>query len=157
MNFVRFCFRCSTKNCTVILLRTVSRLINRPGNRNVAFNKCDCAATVQWIFIRNLNSLYRFNVAEIGAMSRDIPYEAKILVKRMRSDPNVDLHQHWKIVTILIGPNDFCSDFCYQAYPERSAENHRKELIETLRILRDNLPRTIVNVVTPPSKLATSC
>lgn len=38
----------------------------------------------------------RFNVAEIGAMSRDIPHEAKILVKRMRSDPNVDLKRHWK-------------------------------------------------------------
>lgn len=91
-------------------------------------------------------------MAEIGAMSRDIPHEAKILVKRMRGDPNVNLQQHWKIVTILIGPNDFCSDFCYLPYLERSAENHRRELIETLRILRDNLPRTIVNLVTPPSK-----
>lgn len=85
-------------------------------------------------------------------MSRDISYEAKILVKRMRSDPNVDIQRHWKLVTILIGPNDFCLDFCYQAIPERSSENHRRELIETLRILRDNLPRTIVNLVTPPSK-----
>ncbi|XP_031640385.1 phospholipase B1, membrane-associated [Contarinia nasturtii] len=93
----------------------------------------------------------RFNVAEIGAMSRDIPYEARILVKRMRSDQNVDVQRHWKLVTILIGPNDFCSDFCYLPYPEKSVENHRRELIETLRILRDNLPRTIVNLVTPPS------
>lgn len=85
-------------------------------------------------------------------MSRDISHEAKILVKRMRGDPNVDMQRHWKLVTILIGPNDFCLDFCYQAIPERSAENHRRELIETLRILRDNLPRTIVNLVTPPSK-----
>lgn len=91
-------------------------------------------------------------MAEIGAMSRDIPHEARILVKRMRGDSKVNLQEHWKIVTILIGPNDFCSDFCYLPYPERSAENHRRELIETLRILRDNLPRTIVNLVTPPSK-----
>lgn len=56
------------------------------------------------------------------------------------------------MVTILIGPNDFCLDFCYQSEPERSADHHRRNLIETLRILRDNLPRTIVNVVTPPSK-----
>lgn len=94
----------------------------------------------------------RFNVAEIGAMSRDIPHEAKILVKRMRSDPQVDMQQHWKLVTILIGPNDFCLDFCYLAYPEKSTENHRRQLIETLRIIRDNIPRTIVNLVTPPSK-----
>lgn len=92
-------------------------------------------------------------MAEIGAMSRDIPFEAKILVKRIRSDPNVDINNHWKLITILIGPNDFCSDFCYLSNPETSVENHRRELIETLRTLRDNLPRTIVNVVTPPSKL----
>lgn len=91
-------------------------------------------------------------MAEIGAMSRDIPHEAKILVKRMRSDPNVDLQKHWKLVTILIGPNDFCLDFCYLPDLDKSADNHRRELIETLRILRDNLPRTIVNVVTPPSE-----
>lgn len=96
--------------------------------------------------------LWRFNVAEIGAMSRDIPHEAKVLVKRMRSDPNVIIQRHWKLITILIGPNDFCSDFCYLANPEKSADNHRRELIETLRILRDNLPRTIVQIVTPPSK-----
>lgn len=90
-------------------------------------------------------------MAEIGAMSRDIPYEAKILIKRMRSDPNVNLSEHWKMITILIGPNDFCLDFCYLPIPELSPENHRRELIATLRILRDNLPRTIINLVTPPS------
>lgn len=56
------------------------------------------------------------------------------------------------VITILIGPNDFCLDFCYQNEPKRSPDNHRRDLIETLRILRDNLPRTIVNVVTPPSE-----
>lgn len=91
-------------------------------------------------------------MAEIGAMSRDIPYEARVLVKRMRNDPKVNLAKHWKVVTILIGPNDFCLDFCYQSMPNLSPENHRRELIETLRVLRDNLPRTIINLVTPPSK-----
>lgn len=95
---------------------------------------------------------YRFNVAEIGAMSRDIPHEAKVLVKRITYDPNVNVTRDWKMITILIGPNDFCLDFCYQQNPEKSIKNHRQELIETLRTLRDNLPRTIVNVVTPPCK-----
>lgn len=85
-------------------------------------------------------------------MSRDLSHEAKILVKRMRSDSNVNIQQHWKLVTILIGPNDFCLDFCYLSSPEKSPENHRRELIETLRILRDNLPRTIINLITPPSE-----
>lgn len=106
----------------------------------------------EWLLI----AYCRFNVAEIGAMSRDIPHEARILVKRMRSDPNVDMQRHWKIIKILVGPNHFCLDFCYQPIPERTPENHRKELIEALRILRDNMPRTIVNLVTPPSELSPS-
>lgn len=67
------------------------------------------------------------------------------------------VHHSFLVVTILIGPNDFCLDFCYQNEPERSADNHRRDLIQTLRILRDNLPRTIVNVVTPPSKCLFVC
>lgn len=97
-------------------------------------------------------SLTRFNVAEIGAMSRDIPFEAKVLVRRMLSDSNVNVTKDWKLITILIGPNDFCLDFCYQRNPDKAPFNHERDLIQTLRILRENLPRTIVNLVTPPSK-----
>lgn len=88
-------------------------------------------------------------------MSRDIPQEAKVLVKRITNDPRVDVPQHWKLVTILIGPNDFCLDFCYQKNPERSVMKHKQELLQTLRTLRDHLPRTFVNLVTPPCKCHT--
>lgn len=30
-------------------------------------------------------------------MSRDIPHEAKVLVKRMTSDSRVKLNEHWKV------------------------------------------------------------
>lgn len=85
-------------------------------------------------------------------MSRDIPTEAKVLVRRMTHDPRVNITEHWKMITILIGPNDFCLDFCYQRNPNKAAVNHENDLIAALRILRDNLPRTIVNLVIPPSK-----
>lgn len=85
-------------------------------------------------------------------MSRDIPNEAKVLVRRMTSDPRVNLTAHWKLITILIGPNDFCSDFCYMRNPDKAPVNHERDLIAALRTLRDNLPRTIVNLVTPPSE-----
>lgn len=39
----------------------------------------------------------RFNVAEIGAMSRDIPHEAKVLTVRMTADPKVNITAHWKV------------------------------------------------------------
>lgn len=101
--------------------------------------------------------VHRFNVAEIGAMSRDIPHEAKVLVKRMINDPNVNVNKQWKLISILIGPNDFCLDFCWRSNPEKSVKSHRLELIETLRTLRDNLPRTFVNLVTPPSECSLIC
>ena len=51
----------------------------------------------------------------------------------------------------MIGANDFCSDMCYRSSPWTTAENHRADLIETLRIIRDNLPRTLVNIIPPPN------
>lgn len=39
----------------------------------------------------------KFNVAEIGAMSRDTPHQARNLVLRMKNDPNVDMLNHWKV------------------------------------------------------------
>lgn len=38
----------------------------------------------------------KFNVAELGAMSRDMPHMAKVLVRRMLADPNVR-PAHWKV------------------------------------------------------------
>lgn len=36
-------------------------------------------------------------------MSRDIPHEALVLVKRMTSDPKVKIKDHWKVCYILFG------------------------------------------------------
>jgi len=52
----------------------------------------------------------------------------------------------------MIGGNDFCADICYRPDPFKAVEIHRKDMIETLDYLRDNLPRTLVNVVLPPRK-----
>ncbi|XP_059610067.1 phospholipase B1, membrane-associated-like [Phlebotomus argentipes] len=93
----------------------------------------------------------RFNVAEMGAMSRDTAHQARNLIKRMQSNSNVDMEKHWKIVFFLIGANDFCMDMCFVKNPSGIVEMHDRELTETLRILRDNLPRTMVNVIASPS------
>jgi len=93
----------------------------------------------------------KFNVAEIGAMSRDMPYMTKILIKRMKNDPRVDINKHWKLVTMMIGANDICSDICYVSPPEKAVDLHEKHLLQVLRTLRDNLPRTMVNIVPPPN------
>lgn len=41
----------------------------------------------------------QFNVAEIAAMSRDIVYMAKELVKRLKRDGRVNIKRDWKVRT----------------------------------------------------------
>lgn len=41
---------------------------------------------------------------------------------------------------------------CYAENPEKIVEHHEKDMIAALRTLRNNLPRTMVNLVTPPSE-----
>ncbi|KAL7301492.1 hypothetical protein TKK_0005929 [Trichogramma kaykai] len=91
-----------------------------------------------------------FNVAEGGAMSRDIPYMAQALINRMKSDPRVDLKKHWKMVSIMIGANDFCTDMCYLPKASDTLYNHKKDLLQALRLLKSELPRTFVSVIPPP-------
>lgn len=53
----------------------------------------------------------------------------------------------------MIGGNDFCLNICYQSDFEYMLQAHRKDMIQSLRLLRDNLPRTIVNLVPPPGTI----
>ncbi|XP_014095915.2 phospholipase B1, membrane-associated [Bactrocera oleae] len=93
----------------------------------------------------------KFNVAELGAMSRDIPYEAQVLVKRLSRDPKVNMTADWKLITLLIGNNDFCSDVCYLPRPEDAIKRHEENMVKTYRYLRDNVPRLMINVVPSPN------
>ncbi|KAJ8670708.1 hypothetical protein QAD02_001967, partial [Eretmocerus hayati] len=92
-----------------------------------------------------------FNVAESGAMSRDMPYMARALINRMKKDPRVNLKKHWKMITLTIGANDFCVDMCYFPEPSIILSNHKKQLMQVLRSLRDELPRTFVSIVPAPN------
>ena len=39
----------------------------------------------------------QFNIAEIGAMSQDLPFMTRQLVKRIKKDPRVDFNNDWKV------------------------------------------------------------
>ncbi|XP_049762996.1 phospholipase B1, membrane-associated-like isoform X2 [Schistocerca cancellata] len=93
----------------------------------------------------------QFNVAEIYAMSRDLPWQAQLLVRRMRAHPDVDVQRHWKLVTILIGANDFCNELCVGDTARHAVEDHRRDLVAALDCLREQLPRTLVNIVVVPN------
>ncbi|XP_017798889.1 PREDICTED: phospholipase B1, membrane-associated-like [Habropoda laboriosa] len=92
----------------------------------------------------------QLNVAELGAMSKDMPFMAKYLVNRIRNDSRIDINKHWKLISISIGSNDFCAEMCAVSSPWSLIENHKIDLINTLRILRDNLPRTFLTLNLPP-------
>lgn len=55
-----------------------------------------------------------------------------------------------QMVTIMIGANDFCSHMCYLKNFSFMRRLHKESLIKALNYLRDNMPRTIVNLVPPP-------
>uniref|UniRef100_A0A8D9EWJ6 Phospholipase B1, membrane-associated n=1 Tax=Cacopsylla melanoneura TaxID=428564 RepID=A0A8D9EWJ6_9HEMI len=92
----------------------------------------------------------QFNVAEIGAMSKDLMSMARELVKRIKNDPRTDLKHHWKLITMMIGSNDFCSDFCFSEL-DKVLDRHRKDLDQVLSYLQQELPRTLVNLVITPN------
>ncbi|XP_059476394.1 phospholipase B1, membrane-associated-like [Neocloeon triangulifer] len=90
----------------------------------------------------------QFNVAVNGAMDQDIPFEAVELVRRMRADRRVDFKNHWKMITIWVGTNDLCTDFCYD--PNQGADAHMRNLQKTLDYLYEHVPRAFVNLVSAP-------
>ncbi|XP_026669920.1 phospholipase B1, membrane-associated-like isoform X2 [Ceratina calcarata] len=90
------------------------------------------------------------NVATIAAISNDMPFMANYLINKMKNDTKVDLKHHWKLITLFIGNNDICSVMCSLPSPRSIVEMHKKNLIKTLRILRNNLPRTFVAIQSMP-------
>lgn len=85
------------------------------------------------------------NVAISGAVATGMPGQARTLVDRMRSDPDVDFEKDWKLVTIWIGGNDLCA-VCNR--PEQhSAQVYGENIRKALDEIYNNMPRTFVNVV----------
>ncbi|XP_075215345.1 phospholipase B1, membrane-associated-like [Lycorma delicatula] len=92
----------------------------------------------------------QFNVAEPAARSHHLPHMASVLVRRIKADPRVNFNKDWKLITVMMGSNDFCFDMCYGDF-KSAPERHRKDLRKLLNYLRDNLPRTLVNLVISPN------
>ncbi|CAH1282580.1 unnamed protein product, partial [Diabrotica balteata] len=76
----------------------------------------------------------QFNVAENGAISQNLPFMAKELVKRIKNDKRTDLKHHWKMITIMAGHNDFCSENCYYKNPNDILKYHRSDHYRNVEI-----------------------
>ncbi|XP_012248453.1 phospholipase B1, membrane-associated-like, partial [Bombus impatiens] len=91
----------------------------------------------------------QLNVAESGAMSKRITFMATYLINKRKDDPRIDINKHWKLISLMIGSNNFCINKCATS-PWSMLNDHKIDLIHTLKILRDNLPRTFVALIPPP-------
>ncbi|TDG46736.1 hypothetical protein AWZ03_006783 [Drosophila navojoa] len=87
------------------------------------------------------------NIAEPMLMSHDLLYQVRVLVDLMRRDPHVDMKRHWKLITVFVGNNDICSDMCHWDDQEEVLDRHARDLREAFRLLRDNVPRLLINLV----------
>ncbi|VDM54047.1 unnamed protein product, partial [Angiostrongylus costaricensis] len=84
-----------------------------------------------------------FNVAVSGRTSMDIPRQAEELIHRMKAR-GVRLRDDWKLISIFIGTNDLGELRCYS---KEVREIYKTKLEEGISLLRSNLNRTIVSIV----------
>ncbi|PAV55815.1 hypothetical protein WR25_07156 [Diploscapter pachys] len=87
-----------------------------------------------------------FNVARPGAKSDDLPFQAQSLVSALNANPKVNIAEDWKFLGIFIGTNDACQ-FCLN---QHTPDYFVSKITEALEILRSNLPRTIVSILSIP-------
>ncbi|KAH8403036.1 hypothetical protein KR222_003490 [Zaprionus bogoriensis] len=92
----------------------------------------------------------RFNVAEPMLHIQDLPFQAQVLIERMRRDPKVDMQRHWKLLSIHVGANDMCNDLCSWQDIDAFLRREKHQLYATLRMLKDNVPRLLINFILQP-------
>ncbi|VDM76520.1 unnamed protein product [Strongylus vulgaris] len=74
------------------------------------------------------------------------PADLKVIAA-MGDSITVSLMDDWKIVTIFIGTNDLEKLRCNTEEEPVSRDDYKLNLIQTISILRENLNRTIVSIV----------
>ncbi|KAM6912234.1 phospholipase B1, membrane-associated [Xenentodon cancila] len=85
------------------------------------------------------------NLAVAGATSGDMVRQVRSLVDKMKTDPRINFHNDWKVITMFIGGNDIC-DFCTDSI-FFSPSNVVARIRDALDILHSEVPRAFVNLV----------
>jgi len=90
--------------------------------------------------------LDQLNAAQSGAWIQNLLYQISFLKQQIKNNPNIDMNKDWKVLTILIGPNNLC-EACYDDYSiYDSAEAFEKSLNQVVKELQ-TIPRLFVNLV----------
>ncbi|XP_071961854.1 phospholipase B1, membrane-associated-like [Antedon mediterranea] len=85
------------------------------------------------------------NVAETGARLNELACQAAELIDMMKSDKRINYEQDWKMVTILVGGNDFCN-YCVDK-DDATSSDFISAMYEALELLMDEMPRVFINIV----------
>ncbi|CAB3409131.1 unnamed protein product [Caenorhabditis bovis] len=83
---------------------------------------------------------YQLNVAEFGAETEDLPYQARELVRRINRHIKKEIKHRWALIFIATGSEEFC---------EKCEPPNRASLRKSLGILRKGAPRSLVVLLGP--------
>ncbi|KAJ1559884.1 hypothetical protein HK405_008981, partial [Cladochytrium tenue] len=105
----------------------------------------------------------RLNAAQSGALAINLERQASYLHAAMLADPRVDLHHHFKLLSLFVGANDLCAA-CPAAAHEAVADSDKAtagfldpadkfEAAVRLAVdsVRRNIPRTVLNLMLLPN------
>ncbi|KAM4713138.1 phospholipase B1, membrane-associated-like [Anableps anableps] len=86
-----------------------------------------------------------FNMAVARAKTSELPAQVQALIKAMKGNKEVNFESDWKVVTIYIGTTDLCN-YCLDKN-KFSPKNYSNNLMLTLDMLYEKVPRVLVNLV----------
>jgi len=90
----------------------------------------------------------QLNVAVSGSTNYDLKHQAERLVEKLVNGKKYDFYNTWKVVTLFIGGNDLCA--CCRKLEKYKPDKFIKGVREALDVLHENIPKILVNVITPP-------
>jgi len=94
----------------------------------------------------NVWNVAQLNAGVPGAESSDLVGQARDLVHKMQIHSEVNIQQDWKLINIFIGGNDICA-YCHDnGNGVHSPQHFADNIVAAVRILQENLPRTIVSL-----------
>ncbi|KAH8421162.1 hypothetical protein KR009_006987 [Drosophila setifemur] len=130
-------------------LSTWRRFVTLPNILKIFNPKLYGFAVTNSLVVNHCSS--RLNIAEPMIMSRDLIFQARVLIDLLRRDPKVNMERHWKLLTVYVGNNDICSDLCHWDDGQAFLDQHALDLRQAFRLLRDHVPRLLINLIVAPN------
>ncbi|XP_050527821.1 phospholipase B1, membrane-associated-like [Daktulosphaira vitifoliae] len=89
----------------------------------------------------------QFNVAQGASEIDDLLPMTENLINRMKMSNKVNFNQDWKLIIIHIGSNTICRGVCISSNISTFIRNFRNQYMKSLQFIKNNLPRTMVHLL----------